>query len=566
MELCHKYHGAECEKSDISPSGNKSTLIRFVDVHHRCIVTKANVQISDCRYVALSYVWGGPQEFKLETSNADRLAGQGSLCNGTLPQTIEDAIFLTQSLELQYLWIDALCIIQDDDADKEVQIASMSQIYGFSFITLVAASAASVHGGIPGLRKGSRSAEQKEVVVVPATNVDDNCKALVGLSLMTTLQPVSSITDHYLDQTVWNSRGWTMQERALSRRVLVFTHEQMYWVCREATFCEESYFENDLLRFNRFHDNALEQTLQHSFRNFYEPENEELRVWKVYQRLVAGYTRRTFSFQGDAFAAFLAILQGLSSLSGEEFIWGLPRSHFEQSLLWNSFTKQQRREELSTLPMTSKKVRVPFPSWSWIGWIGETFIRIGDELFDSDSGEVPEIICFEHKHAPFRLEQVRQTRAAYEFMVDRSRSGWKMTDNQPVTIADLTAEHPQLYLTEMHQTPEMQVIFFWTSSAFFTVSPSENDSDSHSEISDSRGNVVGSARNMTMNDDTRGHGSPQLREFIVIASRRNRFTEPTLLVLQIEWRNSFAYRVNYAEIAEDAWLRKSHSWKLIPLR
>jgi hypothetical protein len=151
-------------------------------------------------------------------------------------------------------------------------------------------------------------------------------------------------------------------------------------------------------------------------------------------------------------------------------------------------------------------------------------------------------------------------------MVDRRRSDWKMTDNQLVTIDDLTAQHPQLYLTELQLIPEMQVIFFWTSSAFFTVSPSGNDSDSYTEISDSRGNVVWSARNMRMNDSMRGHENPQLCEFIVIASRRNRFTKPTLLVLQIEWRNSFAYRVNYAEIAEDAWLREPHSWKLIPLR
>ena len=172
----------------------------------------------------------------------------------------------------------------------------------------------------------------------------------------------------------------------MSRRALVFTQEQVYWLCRETTFCEESYNENKVISFNRFHENALEPTLTRSFRNFYEPEDADVRLWKVFQNLVAAYTRRTFTYHGDVFDAFLAILQGISTISGETFLWGIPRSHFEQGLLWDTFTGQHRRKELSTLPMTAKNVQVTFPSWSWMGWIGETSICIGDDHFDIDIG------------------------------------------------------------------------------------------------------------------------------------------------------------------------------------
>lgn len=391
IDICEKDHGKKCEEADVEPHGDRLPLIRFVDVKKKCVVTLKDVHVPDCRYIALSYVWGGPQEFKLVALNQNRLAKPGSLVdgeNGKLPRTIKDAIVLTDSLGVDYLWIDALCILQDNEADKGVQIAAMAQIYGFSFITVVAASSPSVYGGLPGLHLGTRVEEQHEAVVIPpADQRDKGGTATAGLSLMTTLQPLVRDSDHYCERTPWNTRGWTMQERALSRRVLVFTREQVYWACREASFCEESYFENSVLPFHRFHENGLELTLRRHYRNFYEPPDDELRYWKTYQKLVATYTRRTFSYRGDVFDAFRAVLQGLSDLGkGETFTWGLPRSHFEQSLLWSSFRGQQRSKALSTLPMTSLQVRVPFPSWSWMGWIGETFICVGDDRFDEYMG------------------------------------------------------------------------------------------------------------------------------------------------------------------------------------
>ena len=385
MDICKTGHGAACERADID-SKNKLQKIRFVDVEQMCIVALEEIHLSGHQYIALSYVWGGPQELKLERHNEDNLAKPGALAAKSLPKTITDSILLVKSLGFRHLWIDALCIIQDDDTDKGIQIAAMSQIYGFAFLTIIAASSQNVNGGLPGLHPESRSFTQDEVVVIPATKNSVSGDVDPGLSLMTTLQPLASENEHYLERTPWNGRGWTMQERVLSRRALIFTPEQVHWACREATFCEESFFENSLLRFNRFHEGATEPTLRRSFRNFYEPEDDQLRFWRIYQNLVATYTRRTFSHQGDVFDGFLAVLQGLSALSGDDFAWGLPRSHFEQGLLWTSFTSLRRRKDLSTLPMTSLRVKVSFPSWSWMGWIGEAFICIGDERCDEEIG------------------------------------------------------------------------------------------------------------------------------------------------------------------------------------
>jgi hypothetical protein len=360
---------------------NSVDLIRFIDVHQKAVVTFTKTNISNFKYIALSYVWGKSQKLTLKTSNAATLAVPGALQNESLPRSIADALHLTEVLGVGYLWIDALSILQDDPADKKAQIAAMNGIFSASFVTIVAASGDDADGGLPGLRPGTRFLEQEEVVVkLPATQdmgVDDS-PAEAGLSLMTTLEPMKFPGLHYLEQTLWNSRGWTMQERVLSRRVLIFTKEQVYWVCQGANFCEESYFEEPILPFNRFHHSALEMTLQRSFRNFYESQDPQVRFWAQYQDLVARFTRRRFTYDGDVYDGFSAILDALSKMSGHEFLWGLPRSRFELGLLWNTFTGQHRRKALSTLPMTSKNFRVPFPSWSWMGWIGESWISVGD--------------------------------------------------------------------------------------------------------------------------------------------------------------------------------------------
>jgi hypothetical protein len=137
-----------------------------VDVVLMCIITLEDIDLSKHKYLALSYVWGGPPEVKLERRNKDAMARPGALAAESLPNTVSDSMLLAKSLGFRHLWIDALCILQDDNEDKQIQIDAMSQIYGFAFLTVVAASSSGVNGGLPGLRPGTRSAVQEEVVVV----------------------------------------------------------------------------------------------------------------------------------------------------------------------------------------------------------------------------------------------------------------------------------------------------------------------------------------------------------------------------------------------------------------
>lgn len=93
--------------------------------------------------------------------------------------------------------------------------------------------------------------------------------------------------------------------------------------------------------------------------------------------LVDNYTRRSLTEPGDVHDAFSAVINELESISGELFLWGLPRSRVELS--WDTFHGLQRRYHKSKLSMTSLATRVTFPSWSWMGWFGDAHCWVTDE-------------------------------------------------------------------------------------------------------------------------------------------------------------------------------------------
>lgn len=129
--------------------------------------------------MALSYVWGSSPTVTLVKANKTSLLEPGSFRRLQLPRTIADSMRLVDQLGLQHLWVDALCIIQDDADDQSYQIRNMSTMYSSAFLTIVAASGEDANAGLPGLDSSTRLYEQQEVVVLPQSEHND------GLSLST---------------------------------------------------------------------------------------------------------------------------------------------------------------------------------------------------------------------------------------------------------------------------------------------------------------------------------------------------------------------------------------------
>lgn len=124
---------------------------RLIDITSECIIDTS----IDCtyRYATLSYVWGGVPFFSLRNSTMHQLRQPGftSTRNTYIPRTIRDAINLCQKLKTPYLWVDALCINQDAQEEKDRDIGMMDQIYAMSYLTIVAADGDHADAGLPGM-------------------------------------------------------------------------------------------------------------------------------------------------------------------------------------------------------------------------------------------------------------------------------------------------------------------------------------------------------------------------------------------------------------------------------
>lgn len=347
------------------------SVFRLIDVHAMCVRTFMDVDWIDQQYTALSYVWGTGQQMMLTTTNYAELETSGSI-DERCAQTIKDAALVTRELGVDLLWVDALCIVQDSEEDKKIQIEYMATIYRSAVLTIVAAAGSNVNHGLPGLRSPRTKLQNEAVVELPGDGRP-------GFSLMKVLSTTKSPSEQPLGTVTWNRRGWTYQESVLSRRMLTFTEQQILWSCRQTQWEEEVDLEDDSVTveyaYSTQHISVLDQGVESLTR---------LREDKYLSRLVkmfSEFNKRELSYEGDRPDAFAAVTEEYSDLSGQALLWGLPCFRFELALCWESIAEDKivaRRTAVTTLPRTSLNRRVPIPSWTWMGWTGELLINCDD--------------------------------------------------------------------------------------------------------------------------------------------------------------------------------------------
>ncbi|KAH9222193.1 heterokaryon incompatibility protein-domain-containing protein [Leptodontidium sp. 2 PMI_412] len=193
MQICDSSHKDSCIDISLPQAAQlPSASFRLIDVEEMCIVTP----VMPCRYLALSYVWGrnGENSFLALKNNISSLKNSRGLDHvlHLLPSTISDAITVTRDLGERYLWVDSLCIVQDDVESKEENIASMPLVYKGSSLTLVAGTGDSAIAGLVGVRAGSRARSQRVLTL-------GECKKL---SLVDDIELL-------VVKSPWHTRGWT---------------------------------------------------------------------------------------------------------------------------------------------------------------------------------------------------------------------------------------------------------------------------------------------------------------------------------------------------------------------
>jgi hypothetical protein len=342
ISICEQEHGATCNSQEIDTVDRHNAKLLLVDVKKECIV-EGNF---DCRYFALSYVWGIVEQFKTEKANFARLKQENGLSGAPITKTIKDAMTLVAGLRETYLWVDTLCIVQDDDEGKQEQILQMAAIYSKAVLTIVAVAGSDANSGLPGIHPTVRN--KRSVEVAPGLQLVERTSLAEGFGKFT-----------------YNTRAWTFQERILSRRCLLFFNELVYLQCKTNIWCEDRYGDDSAAWPSSLFTLEKAQAWSRNQRSRGKYDNTD--DFRFYALFVAEYSQKKMGHLSDAINAFIGIIDALDKLYGWKFGAGLPLPMLDLALLWTP---------LETITRRDTKPDALFPSWSWVGWVGN--VHYGD--------------------------------------------------------------------------------------------------------------------------------------------------------------------------------------------
>ncbi|KAF3007236.1 hypothetical protein E8E14_008921 [Neopestalotiopsis sp. 37M] len=283
---------------------------RLIDLEHFQVIEAT----TNWRYVALSYVWGTDTKPLLTQERLSEFLQEGGLRHADIPQTILDAMQVSRDIGYRYLWVDSICIVQDDANDKIKQLPIMGKIYSEADLVIVAAMGVSAHTGLSGIGKNTRNQWQ-------------HIEKLDEYRFITTGKDIPKI----VGGTYWNSRGWTFQEAYLARRVLLFAQTQVFWICQDITWREDTNLESP--RFRSFESRGLESLWgSDSDDNTLIVFDNRCRT-REYCRNVELFSLRTFKDESDTLWAYAGVLQAQSALFPQGYIWGVPYEILDVALL-----------------------------------------------------------------------------------------------------------------------------------------------------------------------------------------------------------------------------------------
>ncbi len=381
LNNCDHTHGSVCNSyRGNGPRYSADITVIVVDVVDKCLVQTTLAS----KYFTLSYVWGAAEMSKTLRINYAARLQKGGL-RESLPATIADAIALVRSLGERYLWVDALCIVQDDETAMQHDIKQMDIIYGKAFATIVAVHGTSAEAGLSGVNSTSRPLQQIESVTVSGRSkdleFDSDMKDQETVHMVASPMPLHLA----LEVSTLDTRGWVLQEQLLSRRCLYFTNDYVYFQCgREvldecgSTECAPStIIDNPLFNLQELID--------------LEPETGLFKTFTAYAKLVEKYTLRKLSYESDILNAFSGLFAVLNEYFQSDIISGIPASVLDLALLWAPAARLLRREcKLPTIEgFDMGQVDRNFPSWSWAGWRGPVDYRLFAETAAEESLPTP---------------------------------------------------------------------------------------------------------------------------------------------------------------------------------
>ncbi|KAH8685741.1 heterokaryon incompatibility protein-domain-containing protein [Tricladium varicosporioides] len=342
-------------------------------------------------FVALSYCWGGQSDFILTKDLVEQLTSGIPL--EKWPGTLHDAILITRSLHIQYLWIDALCIFQDSKDDWVAEAARMRDVYSGAAITILASNAVSTGAGV--------LKDRIKKVELPA------CELPWGAEDPETVfvRSASLILSNSAYNNPLQKRGWTLQEGLLSPRTLSFCSDQLVWECASLRedecghkfLLDHKYDSKDLLHSSAPKSRTKAMAQDSVFKLMYYGVSADRQLSRFglgskylsssmtqmedslgvnpYDRwadIIAEFSRRSLTQDMDMLPALAGIARAFAAITKDVYVVGMWKTELINQLCWWKESKavfefQGKGPDrfLLTKPETYRA-----PSWSWAGFNG----------------------------------------------------------------------------------------------------------------------------------------------------------------------------------------------------
>lgn len=302
------------------------------------------------KYTALSHCWGPRAYQPIRTTRRSLSMGSSSVPLNNHSAVFSDAIWLCRQLGIDYIWIDSLCIVQDDEQDWEVESAKMAQYYSLAHLTIAVET--SPNGTVPFLRERE---ERWQAMAFKSTNQGDSPFTYVVQEHYRSDFYEDKPNNYYADGcNLLPSRAWTLQEFMLSNRIIHFTPSDMVWECHNGTASQDVY--RDASEASHFNFRPVLYAL-----DYLEATDEE-RVegaYRVWSSILDQFSRRSITFESDRLPAFSGVAARFSRYFPGRYLAGIWEAHLFLGLCWDRATRFTRNPQHLALRETFA------PSWSW---------------------------------------------------------------------------------------------------------------------------------------------------------------------------------------------------------
>jgi len=267
----------------------------------------------------------------------------------TLPKSFQDAITITRNLEKRYLWIDSLCIVQDDKNDWDREAGKMAAIYSESWLTIAATAASdSTKGCFPA--EDQRMLSQAEIIELPnGDHPQVYARKLPGGVHQSGLSL-------YYPQPL-EDRGWTFQEQLLARRLVHMCGEEMIFECPSQKKCECTPF--------RHNSTEGSGTFKHHFNDIIYHDLQHPSIFlEAWDMILHRYLLRRLTFQKDKVLAISGVQKKMMStrLSLGKCVAGMWEAWFCAGLLWFA---EPVWTDPTKYPSGRDRSSYAAPTWSW---------------------------------------------------------------------------------------------------------------------------------------------------------------------------------------------------------